>query len=216
MAVGRGQLAPSLTWWQPTSTLNVRCYKKLWRVQHALCPGLCAWKLTDHPRVSELNPSGKVFWIKSPRLRWVPLLLRVKDRAFDYDSLLEMQWALQNYIGLLYSKGVAYQVKPEYMCPVRMESGSWKLYLGCWMEAEFDPSQTRVQSAEWKTREGTQDEGIKRNFAEARAAVTGRYHWYRRSNFIQWQGGHKLHWIQFSMKLACRIYIRNSASTGWK
>jgi hypothetical protein len=37
-----------------------------------------------------------------------PLLLRVKDRALDHDSLLEMQGALQDYIRLLYSKGVAY------------------------------------------------------------------------------------------------------------
>lgn len=87
-----------------------------------------------------------------------------------------MQGALQDYIGLLYSKGVAYQVKPEYMCPVRMESGRWKLYLGGWMEAEFDPNKTRVQSAEWKTREATQGDEIQRIFAEARAAVTGRYH----------------------------------------
>jgi hypothetical protein len=57
-----------------------------------------------------------------------------------------------------------------------MESGRWKLYLGGWMEAEFDPNKTRVQSAEWKTREATQGDEIKRIFAEARAAVTGRYH----------------------------------------
>jgi hypothetical protein len=87
-----------------------------------------------------------------------------------------MQGALQDYIRLLYSKGVAYQVKPEYMCPVRMESGRWKLYLGGWMEAEFDPNKTRVHSAEWKTREATQGDEVKRIFAEARAAVTGRYH----------------------------------------
>jgi hypothetical protein len=35
-------------------------------------------------------------------------------------------------------------------------SGRWKLYLGGWMEAEFDPNKTRVHSAEWKTREATQ------------------------------------------------------------
>lgn len=42
------------------------------------------------------------------------------------------------------------------------------------MDAEFDPSKTRIQSAEWKMREETQDEVIKRIFAEARAVVTGR------------------------------------------
>jgi hypothetical protein len=89
--------------------------------------------------------------------------------------MLEMQQALQNYIRELYSKGIAYQVKPEYLCPVKMESGRWKLYLGGWMEAGFDPDQSQLQPVEWKRREEVQCDEIRRIFAEARAAMTTRY-----------------------------------------
>ncbi|KAJ5115587.1 hypothetical protein N7526_011468 [Penicillium atrosanguineum] len=132
-------------------------------------------KLVDHPRVSKLDSAGKVYWIKSPRLQFVPLLRRVKDWALDLDSLLKMQQDLLHYINLLYSKGVAYQVKSEYMCPVKMESGHWKLYLGGWMETEFDPYENQLRPAEWKKQEATQCDQIERIFAVARAEIIRRY-----------------------------------------
>ncbi|KAF9882626.1 hypothetical protein FE257_005951 [Aspergillus nanangensis] len=124
-------------------------------------------KLIDHPHVSEPKSAGKAFCIKSPRVRFVPLLLRAKTGAMDLDSLLEMQQALLDYVGLLYSKGVAYHVKPEYMCPVKKASGRWKLYLGGWMEAGFDPTESQLRPTEWERQKTTQCDEIKRIFADA-------------------------------------------------
>lgn len=128
-------------------------------------------KLVDHPRVSELNSSNRNFWVISPRLHWVPLLLRVKARDLDLDSLLELQRALQDYTRLLYKKGVAYQIKPEYLFPIRMAQGRWKLYLGGWMEAAFSSDESQAQSKEWQKREEVQISEITRIFAEARATI---------------------------------------------
>lgn len=92
----------------------------------------------------------------------------------DLHSLLEMQQALLDYVGQLYSKGVAYHVKPEYMCPVKKASGRWKLYLGGWMEAGFDPTESQLRPTEWKRQKTTQCDEIKRIFADARAAIARR------------------------------------------
>ncbi|CAI7617043.1 unnamed protein product [Penicillium pancosmium] len=127
--------------------------------------------LVDHPRVSELNSSGRTFWVKSPRLYWVPLLLRVKAQDLDFDSLLELQRALQDYTKVLYKKGVAYEVKPEYLYPIKMPHGHWKLYLGGWMEAAFSSDEAQAQSEEWQKREAVQISEITRIFAEARATI---------------------------------------------
>jgi hypothetical protein len=93
----------------------------------------------------------------------------------DLESLLEMQRAVLDYIRLLYSKGVAYQVRQEYMCPAKKESGRWKLYLGGWMEAGFNPNGSRLQPAEWKEQEATQCAKVEKIFKEARATIIGRH-----------------------------------------
>lgn len=140
-----------------------------YRVLKVLCQ--IPSKLLDYPRVSELNPSGRAFWVKSPRLYWVPLLLRVKTHDLDIDSLLGLQRALEDLVKLVYKKGVAYKVRPEYLYPVRKEHGHWKLYLGGWMEATFAPNESQAQPKEWKRREEAQISEIKRIFAEAYAMI---------------------------------------------
>ncbi|KAJ5882841.1 uncharacterized protein N7473_011103 [Penicillium subrubescens] len=132
-------------------------------------------KLVDDPRVSELDSASRAFLIISPRLRFAPLLLRVKDRSLDLDSLLEMQRAVLDYIRLLYSKGVSYQVRQEYMCPVKKASGRWKLYLGGWMEAGYNPNGCQLWPAEWKEQEASQCAEIERIFEEARTTIIGRH-----------------------------------------
>jgi hypothetical protein len=93
----------------------------------------------------------------------------------DSDLLLEMQRALHDYIRVLYSKGITYQVKPEYLFPVKMGSGRW-------IQSSFHPApqiqfpdKSQTQPVEWKRREETQCDEIKRIFAEARAAITTQY-----------------------------------------
>lgn len=130
--------------------------------------------MIDHPQVFEPDSAGKVFWIISPRVHFVPLLLRAKTRALDLDTLLEMQQALLKYVGQLYSSGIAYYVKPHYMCPVKKESGRWKLYLGGWMEADFQPTESQLRSTEWERQEAAQCDEIKRIFADAQAAIVRR------------------------------------------
>lgn len=101
----------------------------------------------------------------------MPLLLRVKAQDLDLDSLLELQRALQDYTKLLYKKGVAYQIKPEYLCPIKMAHGHWKLYLGGWMEADFSSDESQAQSEEWQKREEVQLSEITQIFAKACATI---------------------------------------------
>jgi nucleoside-specific outer membrane channel protein Tsx len=101
----------------------------------------------------------------------VPLLLRVKAQDLDLGSLLELQRALQDYTKLLSKKGAAYQIKPEYLCPIKMAHGHWKLYLGGWMEADFSSDESQAQSEEWQKREEVQLSEITQIFAKACATI---------------------------------------------
>jgi len=68
-----------------------------------------------------------------------------------------MQQALQDYVGLLYSNGISYQVKPGYLCPVgvKPELGDWNLYVGkldgSWIRT--GPSRSTISGVE-KARSG--------------------------------------------------------------
>ncbi|KAJ5097177.1 hypothetical protein N7456_007898 [Penicillium angulare] len=120
----------------------------------------------DHPDVSSRDPTGKYFWIRFPRLRWIRLFKCVKVKL-PLDSLLQLEQALLDYIGPLYSLGVEYKVDPDQLFPL-LTKKCWVLFLGGWWNAEYHMDKSILKTEEWKQKEMAQRDKIKRIFAEAR------------------------------------------------
>lgn len=120
---------------------------------------------TNHaPRLIQADPGSRVIVLSTPSLRWFPLLYHVQASKFDLNQLLEFKHKLRHYVKLLYSHGVAYRVKHNYIFPVQKLSGRWVLHLGGWLDAGYCSDSSHLESTEWRERETNQINEIERLF----------------------------------------------------
>ncbi|KAJ5545257.1 hypothetical protein N7535_006359 [Penicillium sp. DV-2018c] len=116
------------------------------------------------PRLIKADPSSSIIVLVTPSLRWWTFLDHVESREFDFDQMLELKQKLRSDIELLYSHGVAYRVKHNFIFPSQKISGRWVLHLLGWLDADFCGDKSRLESAEWKQREAEQLNEIERIF----------------------------------------------------
>ena len=102
--------------------------------------------------------------LSTPKLYWNPILHSLEAEKFGLDTLLKLKQKLRFYVELLYIHGVAYRVKHDFVFPARTLSGRWMLYLGGWMDADFCPDPTHLESTKWRAREAKQLDEIERLF----------------------------------------------------
>ncbi|KAJ5143293.1 uncharacterized protein N7515_002080 [Penicillium bovifimosum] len=121
--------------------------------------------LVNHaPRIVKADPSSGVIVLSSPKLYWYPFLQSLEAEWFGLDKLLELKQTLRSYVELLYSHGVAYRIKHNFVFPARTTSGRWRVYLGGWMDAEYCPDPRHLESTEWRARETRELDEIERLF----------------------------------------------------
>lgn len=121
--------------------------------------------LVNHaPRVVKADPSSGVLVLSTPSLYWTPLLHSMEASKLGLDQLLELKQKLRSYVKLLYSHGVAYRVKHNFVFPAQKLSGRWVLYLGGWMDADLCPDSSQLEPTEWREREAKQLDEIERLF----------------------------------------------------
>ncbi|KAJ5591911.1 uncharacterized protein N7459_002280 [Penicillium hispanicum] len=121
--------------------------------------------LVDHaPRIVNVDPSSGVIVLSTPKLYWNPFWHSLEAGKFGLEQLLDLKEKLRSYVVLLYSHGVAYRVKHDFVFPARTMSGRWVLYLGGWMDADFCPDPSHLELTEWREREAKQLNEIERLF----------------------------------------------------
>lgn len=116
------------------------------------------------PRLIKADPSSSIIVLAVPSLRWWTLLDRMEASKFDFDQMLELKQKLRSDIELLYSHGVGYRVKHNFIFPSQKTSGRWVLHLAGWLDADFCGDKSRLESKEWKQREAEQLNEIERIF----------------------------------------------------
>lgn len=116
------------------------------------------------PNLLKADPSSRVIVLSAPRLRWFPLLTHVETEKINIGQMLGLKQKLRSYIELLYSRGVAYRVKHDFIYPVQKMTREWTLQLAGWFDADFCDDRTQLESAEWKQRETEQLNEIERIF----------------------------------------------------
>ncbi|KAJ6151520.1 hypothetical protein N7470_007117 [Penicillium chermesinum] len=116
------------------------------------------------PRLIGANRNSGTIVLSTPKLRWFRLLNYMEASKIDLDQMLELKKELRSYVDLLYSHGVAYRVKHDFIYPAQKVTGRWVLHLAGWMDADFCGNPSQLESAEWKQRETEQLNEIERIF----------------------------------------------------
>jgi len=88
----------------------------------------------------------------------------MEARKFDFDQMLKLKQKLRSDIELLYSHGVAYRVKHDFIYPAQLMTGPFVLHLSGWLDVDFCDCPSQLESAEWKQREAEQLNEIERIF----------------------------------------------------
>lgn len=123
-------------------------------------PGLARYV----PQLAKVDHDSRTLVLSTPEVLWFHLLTHVEAESTSLDQILEFKQRLRSHVELLYSYGVAYPVKYDFIRLAKSFTGRWRLYWHGWLNADLCDDPSQLESAEWKEREAEQLNELERIF----------------------------------------------------